>query len=67
MQVRFNRAPGYGPPPAIADLPAVPRIGELVFLDGRTHRVLNVVWFPSEAVSVQVNLDANAPLEREQP
>jgi hypothetical protein len=65
-QVRFNRAPGYGPPPPIAALPSVPRVDEFVVLDGRTHRILSVVWFPGEAVAAQINLDANAPLERDE-
>lgn len=65
MLVKFHRAPGYGPPPPPVEMSAVPGEGDAVEVDGRTHRVLRVVWFPYDpdvGAWVQVNLDANIPL-----
>lgn len=42
MRVEFSRAPGYGDSKEL-DLDVVPRMGDDVHWDGRSHRVFSVV------------------------
>lgn len=65
MKVVFVRAPGYGDD-AEFDLDAIPRVGEHVDWDNRSHTVLSVVWClndpadgePGLKPEVHVHLDA---------
>ena len=69
MEVQFDRAPGYGDNVTL-ELDVLPRVGDAVHWDGRTHEVRSVTWLLNSLADddqklnpvVRVSLDANAPI-----
>jgi hypothetical protein len=67
--VEFNRAPGYGDNVQV-EMDVVPRKGETVFWDGRSHAVRSVTWFlndvdegPPTAINPTVRVGLSADVD----